>query len=337
MEQRANKNRVSPDTDKHLCLFLLSSFRKSGLKVYKNRNNLSFPEPIRKISHRLEYLKKLHDTSFTQFAKICESLGINSSKPTPNFIPSNENVPPHKVQVQSPPATILKKPASMSVSDSDSSNGLDQVPMRKHDVFLNFDCPSLNSNGMMWFRDDDVEIGESMYSVLTIYQPLFDARDHDLIKLYMNPQDPTVLYHVHPNVPTFMFKDYDKIHKLEKSDDNPDLFSLTRKRHKKHAFKILSNKNLKVQMTEYQLPFSVTMEAFDQVNNLPTEIQKHYRTIEVDVDAGSKISHTCAYIYWKIMIDGETTNCSTKAHDDQNVFAEAQNRMSEAFKQMNVS
>ena len=101
-----------------------------------------------------------------------------------------------------------------------------------HQICLNDEFPSLNDNGIIFFRDDDVEIGESMSSILTIYQPLFDARDHELVSLRVDSNDPSRLIHEYPGVPTFMYRDYEKVHMLERSEENPEIYSATKKKHK---------------------------------------------------------------------------------------------------------
>jgi len=220
----------------------------------------------------------------------------------------------------------------MSSINNESFEGL----LRKRIEDVNFAFPSSNKFGMMWFRDDDVEIGDSFNSVLTVYQPLFDARDQDLIRLSVDETDPSILYHVHPTVPTFMYSNFEKVYEQESSVKNPEIFSETRKKHKKHASKIKRNKNARLEMSEYHLPFSLSMNKFDDIANSYSEIKKHYRTIEVDVhvDAENDIKHTCSYIYWKILIDGETTNLADD--DDANIYADAHTRMSNAFGSMAV-
>ncbi len=70
---------VSKTTDKHLCAFILSPFLPSGLKSYKKKNHLEFPETSKQISNRLEYLKKLRRDRFTKFADICNQHGVGSN------------------------------------------------------------------------------------------------------------------------------------------------------------------------------------------------------------------------------------------------------------------
>jgi hypothetical protein len=275
-------------------------------------------------------LKKIYRTNFVEFADLCKQYGINSSV--------NRTSPPSSIKIQ---PTKTRTNQAMSVSSSSSSSPFRKLlpqAMRHHQCCLNFAFPSLNNFGMMWFRDDDVEIGDSMCSILTIYQPLFDARDQDLIRLSIDSDDPTVLHHSHPTVPTFMFKDFKKVHQLEGSEENPEIYSETRKKHKKHAFKIANNKNLKLQSAEYSLPFALSMDSFDGIINSTAEIKKHYRYFNtvVDTSGDEEIEHTCAYIFWKVLIEGETTNCSTKAQEERNVYSDAHKRMSRAFADMDM-
>ena len=94
---------------------------------------------------------------------------------------------------------------------------------------------------------------------------------------------------------------------------------------------------LKLQMNECQLPFALTMENFDDIDNSGAQIMKHCRTISIDVNGGEGITHDCSCIFWKIVIDGETTHCSAKTHQKKNVCADAHECMSSAFATMNVS
>jgi hypothetical protein len=316
---------VSSNTDKHLCQFLISPFRKSGFRAYKIRHGItSFPEPSKQISNRLSYLKTLYTTNLPKFANLCHSYEINSSATTnfsPDFAVSKQKTPP---------------PQKMSISSSSSSGPFDQG-LRKHQHRLNLTFPSMNTNGMMWFRDDDVMIGDDMCSILTIYQPLFDARDHNLISLRRDAEDPTVLHHIHPAVPTFLYRDYESVHIMDESTSNPDIFTETQRKHRKHAYKIMNNENLKLETTEIQLPFGLSTEPFDQIENSNAEIMKTLRTILIKVDDEEGIVHTCSFLFWKIMIDGETIHCSDKMKKEKkNAFVDAHKRMSSAFQNLNT-
>jgi hypothetical protein len=335
------KKQVSEESDIHICRFLLSPFNATGLKSYKLHYGVTFPEPSKQITNRVEYLKRIQQADFIKFARICNSYNIRSSFTT--FYDSSESASSdsdsiycssnHSLKQAAPVAKKTKaKKAAMSVASSKSN--LFNHSLRNHQEKPNFDFPSLNKFGMMWLRDDDVEIGDSMCSILTIVQPLFDARDHDQVNIYLDADDPAVLKHVHPNVPTFMYQDWKKVHELEESDDNPEIYTETRKKHKKHAFKIVDNKQLKLQTSEYQLPFSLSLDKFDDIEHTSSKIQKHYRTIVVPVD--NKIKHTCAYVFWKILIDGETTHCSGRVREDRNVYEEAKTRMCNAFNDINL-
>ena len=318
MPDRPNKNRLTRDTDKHLCTFLLSSFRQSGLKSYKYHFRLSFPEAPKQISNRLEYLKKISRSNVAEFSRLCDTYGIKPSNIKVNF------------QDQ------ISVPQEIDPRMSTTSSNLLEQQLRRHQVNLNFHFPSLNSSGMLWFRDDDVEIGESMCSILTIYQPLFDARDYDDVNIGIDVDDPTLLLHHHPTVPRFFYEDFNKIHEQEESLDNPDIYTETRKKHKKHAFKIKNNKHLKIEMTEYQLPFALSLEAFDDISHNGSTLMKNYRTIQVGLS--KKIKHTCSYVFWKVMIDGETTHCANRTSGATgNVFEDAYTRMFNKFENLDVN
>lgn len=188
----------------------------------------------------------------------------------------------------------------------------------------------------MWFRDDDVLIDKSLHSVLTIYQPLFDPRDFNDIKLTLDRDEPNLLHHVHPNVPTFMYKDLDSMHAQEMGSDpkNPELYSFTAKKHQKSAIDIdEGGDGQKFQVTDYRLPFLLIKDHFSNIDNTGKEIEKHYRKIEINVT--DRIKHKCAYAFWKILIDGETYHLKKKV-SERNPFDEAESRMSKTFSSMNL-
>lgn len=331
MTIKSNPKRISVDTDRHLCKYLISPYRHSGIKAYKSKNNVSFPEDRIKVSSRLEYLKKIYHTKFNDFTNLCNSYGIESYTSNSDSIVTSPVVVPARILSDSPKnlkerKIILPK---MNVKGND---------MRQHQNFLNLEHPHLNKHGMLWFRDDDVELDGSLCSVLSIYQPLFDARDCDSVKLFLDENDPELLHHTHLNVPTFMIKDFKLMHKLDKMTDphNPELYSFTAKKHSKCAIKCQSSDDHRLQRDEYRLPFGLKLEKFSNIENSASEIKKHYRTIEVTVT--NKIKHKCSYVFWKILIDEETTNLSFGDEDDDgpNYHDEAEERMSKAFAQMNV-
>jgi len=199
---------------------------------------------------------------------------------------------------------------------------------RSHQSNLNFKYPHLNFNGMMWFRDDDVLINQSLHSILTIYQPLYDPRDFNDIKLCFDINDPFLLRLYQPNVPTFMHKNIENIHQQELETDpkNSELYSFTAKKHKKAAVKVSNYNEHKIQVIECHLPFCVSSEQFSNIDNAGGEAEKHHGKIRVKVT--DKIKDTCSYVFWKISIEDKTTHLQTKRPTSRNQFDEAEERMS---------
>ena len=209
---------------------------------------------------------------------------------------------------------------------------------RQHQKLLNLEHPHLNNHGMLWFRDDDVEINDVLYSVLTVYQPLYDPRDFVDVKLSIDNDEPDKLQHTLPNVPSFMYKDVKKLHQLEqKTDpDNPELYSFTAKKHSKCAIKIKTSDDERLQIDEYRLPFMLSLDMFSNIENTAAELKKHYRTFECKIT--DKIKHKFAFVFWKVLIDGEATRLTADIDSaSRNHFAEAEERMSDAMKAMNLS
>ena len=294
---KPNKNRISVETDKQLCKFLLSPYRNSSLRTYKTLYNFSFPELPKDISNGLYYLKKDFETDKAKFDSLCDSYGIKKS--------ALKQIP------TSPSPQLFKQERKMTY---------DSKVMRLEREHVNFERPSLNRHGMMWFQNDDVEIGDSYNSILTIYQPLFDARDQDNVELYLDKDNPTILRQVFPNVPTFMERDHNLVHELEdKCNLFPELNSSVKKAHKKHVYKMHGRKEFRMQATEYELPFSLSLNSFGPITHTDFKIKKHYRTLIVEVDSKRNIDHTCAFVYWKILIDGESTNFGEMKLEDEDV------------------
>ena len=331
MTIRSNKNRLSPATEKHLCEYLVSPFCQSGLRSYKARHNLSFPEPTKQVSNRLFNLKKLYKSNVVDFATLCKSYGINSSvSSTPvSFFDDSS------VSTKSTSKSLLPTASTTFIKCKMNSNS--SLPeMREHQTLLNMDHPHLKRHGMLWFRDDDVRIDGSLCSILTIYQPLFDARDVSSVKLSLDNEESDLIHHIHPNVPSFFYKDCQRMHKLEdkKDNKNPELFSMTEKKHQKCAIKIKTDENHRLQRDSYRLPFTLSLEKFDAIDNAGSELKKNYRILEIEVT--DKIKHKVSYVYWKVLIDGETTHLSSDTDPVFNEFEEAEARMSAAFADMNV-
>ena len=349
---------LSNNTDRHICKFLLSPFEPTGWGSYKRHYKLEFSEPSRQITNRLAYLKKLqrNPNQFIKFAHICNKHGVSSSvtkfrQPKYDSDESNysetdsdtdtdsdldtpityrptaktRSTPPR----EKPTQTTHKKSHQRSKEmPSYKSNSKDPDMRHSHQHDLNFEFPHLNFNGMMWFRDDDVLIGNSLHSILTIYQPLYDPRDFHDIKLCFDIDDPDLVRLYHPNIPTYMHKDLESMHSQEMKTDpkNSELYSFTAKKHKKAAIKAAASDRHKMQVTECHLPFSVTNEQFSNIDNTGGEAEKNYRKIEVKVT--DKIKDTCSYIFWKILIKGETTHLKSKRRTVRNQFDEAEERMS---------
>jgi len=128
------------------------------------------------------------------------------------------------------------------------------------------------------------------------------------------------------------------MHKLETKKDkahkNPELYSLTEKKHQKCAIKIRTDENHRLQRDSYRLPFTLSLEKFDAFENAGSELKKNYRILEVEVT--DRIKHKVSYVFWKVLIDGETTHLSTDDVSIVNEFEEAEARMSEAFSEMHV-
>ena len=202
-----------------------------------------------------------------------------------------------------------------------------------HQSNLNFEHPYLNFNGMMWFRDDDVLINQSLRSILTVYQPLYDPRDFNDMKLFFDMNDPFLLRLYHPNVPTYMHRDVENIHyqELENDPTNSEIYSFTAKTHMEVAKKVAKSDSNKMQITYFRLPFCVSCEQFSNIDNTRGEAEKHYRKIRVMVT--EKITDTCSYIFWKILIEEEEANhLRAKRPTVRDEFDEAEERLSKMCK-----
>ena len=216
---KCKRGSLSTETDKHLIKFLLSHFSNSatGIKSYKLHHRISFPESSKQVSNRSLYLKKLQQTEFEKFARLASSFGIissvqedhNNNSDTSSYSDDSEyEIEPISNNFKQPINNFKSKIISKTKGHFSKNKkpirkmkqSIFEGGMRQHQKFLNLKNPHLNHHGMMWYRDDDVEIDDSYYSVLTIYQPLFDARDSSMVKLYLDDEDPSVLHHVHPNV-----------------------------------------------------------------------------------------------------------------------------------------
>ena len=326
MQIKSNKNRVSTDTDKHICKYLLSSFHSSGFKSYKKHYGVDFPKDATKaISNRINYLKNLQSYNFPKFSELIQLYGITSADDPVDLDHSYDSDPSTSSYTKPSYSKRLPKP-----KEKQRTSKMFGEVIKKHQHFLNPENSSFNHNGMLWFRDDDVEIDEAFCSVLTIYQPLFDARDQDLISLKIDEADNTSLLHTYPVLLTFLYKDFGLLYEIDDSKDNPEVYSSTKKKHKKLASQLKKEKEILYHTSEYRLPFSLNLEAFDAFKNSNTELQKNYRYFEIVVH--NEIVHSCAYLYWKVLVEGETHHFGDE--DKRNNYEVAQDHLNRMFDKM---
>ena len=94
----------------------------------------------------------------------------------------------------------------------------------------------------------------------------------------------------------------------------------------------------RLQRSDYTLEFNLSLEKFDNIDNSGSELQKHYRTFEVEVDPDNDINHICAYVFWKVLVDGETTDFSSLPTNKKtkNHHLDAAERMSTAFGKIKI-
>ena len=99
--------------------------------------------------------------------------------------------------------------------------------MKEHQHCLNLEYPDLNLEGMLWFRDDEVQIDNSFNSVLTIYHSLMDPKDLLNMKLNLDVNDYGILNLIKPNGPTYVYMDIDKMYDREKENKDPEIVFFT--------------------------------------------------------------------------------------------------------------
>jgi hypothetical protein len=195
--------------------------------------------------------------------------------------------------------------------------------LKEHEHLVNLEYPDLNTESMLFFKDNNVTIGKEVFTVITIYQPLYDPNDYKDIKLSLDPSNPTILRKISPNITSFLRNAVDGVHEQEEDTENPEVFSFPRKQHKTMATAINSDERRKLKMTMFRLPFSLKLDHF---GNTASQLVKNYRNVEVPVTA--TIHHTCAFIYWKVVVDEEARRLEPDAKAEDDPFAEAQKRMS---------
>jgi hypothetical protein len=195
----------------------------------------------------------------------------------------------------------------------------------ENDHTVNLYDPDLNINGMMWLKNDDVTINNEVFTMLTIIKPLYDPRDYHDEKLTLDSENSNILHHTGTVVPSFAINNVDMVHEQEEDDDNPEVINFPRKLHKTTATAIKGNDKRRLRMTNYKLPFGLKLDHF---GNTVSELKKNYRTVEFDISSDGSIKHTACYIYWKVLVDGESRRLEPDAKQVDNPFAEAQKRMS---------
>jgi hypothetical protein len=79
---------------------------------------------------------------------------------------------------------------------------------------LSMDYPKRNPNGMMVFHANDMKVDKELIDCITIYKPLFNARDIKKTKAMLHEDGGGILV-TEPSVPTYMIKKVKEIHSVE--------------------------------------------------------------------------------------------------------------------------
>jgi len=342
----SNKKRISTDTDKHICKYLLSSFSGSGFKSYKSNFGLSFSDQPRAISNRVDYLKNLQRNDFRKFSEIIQSYGISSGRTKLDYCPTSDYSSDSSTDTEDEDLSVAPRQSRRLVTENSkrspkpvsfrspkkertTTNMPSKKPIDNHHEYLNDKFPQLSTNMTMWFRDEKVDIDGSYYSVLNIYMPLTDARDLNVIKLHLDKADPKRLYLVHPKCPTFMYRDFKAMHSFEEDGEYPDIYATSKMNHKHFAFDIKKKEHMKLAITEYELPFALSNMKLGRIDHHGSEIMKHYRKVDCLVKDG--ITQECKFVFWKILIDEERSDDA-----DENIAEDAFNWMEDRMSKMKM-
>ena len=212
--------------------------------------------------------------------------------------------------------------------------------IRQHQHCLNLDFPYLDQSGMVFCRDDEVDIDNgngngnddddnadsenTVTRILTIYQLLSDPRDYDLIKLARDADDPSIVHHTQSIFHAVMYMD--AYHQDdEKGEVNPSSSSPSKAQSstiynpqkKEFARKIMSGEMNNEKTNELKLPFDLKLGNDDKngdnnhhgnnsKSNSKLEIEKKYGSIAIDFGVFPENAiHTRLYIYWQVHIDDD--------------------------------
>ena len=260
-------------------------------------------------------MKDIYSTRLQDFADLCNSYGVNTSN---NLLPEKNKSTPTTSK------TLFQSPTKSMASDRLLPFNTD------HEVCLNDDFPHLDDSGLLIFRDDDVEIDDTMVSILTVYKELTDARDQEFTTLSIHKTNPSILVLNCPKLGLFMTCNHDKVQGLEKCKKNPEFYTSTAKKHKKIAFRIKGNRKMRMRTIEFQLPFELSPDEINGMNNTGSELMKNFRSLNVEVN--SNFTQTCSFVFWKILIYGETQVCYEGDEEmEAYVYNEAIQRELDAF------
>lgn len=188
---------------------------------------------------------------------------------------------------------------------------------------LNLDYPEQNVDGMMVFRDNNIDIGEELFDILTIFKPLKDPRDYKLTKLVLGA-DGESLTLTEPSVPSYFVDTVDQIHAQETQDEEE--YKGTRKQHRVLATLLKNDDKRKLKSTVFVLPYGIKLK-LDHFGNTLSKLQANYRCVKVKLNSTRKAEPS--YMWWKIIIDGESRKLKDDAAaEEDDPFERAHQRMS---------
>jgi hypothetical protein len=297
--------------DKLLLEALTSTKRFQKFERVCKDNTSVFGEPNssrrKQVQNRWHYLQHLRKENFQRFTDLCHSQGVYIHPEEAGF-----QTPPPK------PTTVL----SMSHSSSSTSKALfhadDDTDV--DEFVLNFKRPTMNPNGMLVLRSDNLVSERDMIDCVTIIKPLFDARDQSHIKAELF-HDGTGFQVLEPCIPTYMVKDLVVMGCLEVEDN----FEIAlRAQHKVAATRTREH----VRKTKFFFPEGIKCK----VGKVPGvfKMKNQFRLIQVP-DAGkkgSKIQQVLPYIVWRLIVDGEARTIEKQDSEDSDDYERAYQRMS---------
>ena len=171
----------------------------------------------------------------------------------------------------------------------------------------------------MVIKGSKIVIGTELVDALTIYKPIYDARDFKSKKIKASLlSDGTGIVFTEPSLPFFFTSEITQMHELEGRSS----CASTLRKHTVVANAIKGNIHRQTKEVTLLFPDGMTCNN-RHFNGNPNEfsrgLKSNFRMLEVQIDQDLHTNYMdkCNYVFWKVVIDGEAQIMETARDSDE--------------------